>query len=162
MSPTNVISGIPLKNDNELLKLYKNAVRLISNDRFPDAPAVIECIEEEWGNRLAQAKDGDYRATTPNIGMLKSMGYAVGESGEKTPIRRFILDKIMTANLPIVGSPAYTFEWGDKDSTKRYKKLHRTIQSFISGAITRNQPNWEKAIIEWQEDLDFIEEEYRQ
>ena len=160
MNHSNVLLKIPSMNDNDLLDLYKNAVRLISNDKFPDAEEVVKGIGDEWGKRLAQAKEGRYKATTPDIGMLKSLGYSVGESGVRTQKRRIILDTVITENLPIIGSPAYTLEWGEKNSRKRYKKLHRTIQAFISGAVTQNRSNMEKAVIEWKEDLEYVENKF--
>lgn len=147
-------------NDNDILALYKNATRLLVKNGNPDAGAVIAAIQNEWCCRLSKAKKGEYRAATPNLGMLKTLGYSVGQDGAKTRIRRTILDNVMTGELPVVGSPAYTLEWGVPSSRKRYYKLYRTIQSFESNAASRSDREMDKAIIEWREDLEYVKSKY--
>jgi hypothetical protein len=155
-----IIKNIPTMNDNNILALYKNAIRLLEKGSNSDAEKVIAAIQNEWHIRLLKAKKGNYKASTPNIGMLKTLGYAVGQEGVKTKIRQIILGHVMAGQLPVVGSPAYTLEWGTPSSNKRYYKLYRTLQSFVSGAIARSDREMEKAIIEWSEDLEFIKIEY--
>ncbi|PPR61306.1 MAG: hypothetical protein CFH08_02222 [Alphaproteobacteria bacterium MarineAlpha3_Bin7] len=160
MASAPILNKIPSMNDNNLLKLYKNGIRAIEKSPTnSQAREVINAIQAEWAKRLEAAKRGAYKANTPNIGMLKSLGYSVGNEGVKTSIRRTILDDIMTINLPIVGSPAYTLEWGEPNSRQRYNKLVRTIQSLIVGA--RKDIAIEKAVIEWSEDLDYIKSKFK-
>ena len=92
--------------------------------------------------------------------MLGALGYSVGESGVTPKLRRVILDKVVTGELPIVGSPSYTLEWGHPSSKTRYNKLHRTLQALINGGKTRDDRDMAKAIIEWSEDLEYIERTY--
>jgi hypothetical protein len=82
-------------------------------------------------------------------------------NGEKTPIRRQVLKLVLEQlQLPIVGSPAYTDEWGEPNSSKRYEKLIRFLESQLSNPGNINRPNMEKAMIEWAEDLEWVQRNY--
>ena len=80
--------------------------------------------------------------------------------GQKTPIRRQILKHLLERQLPMVGSPAYTEEWGAPKSSKRYEKLTRVLESQLSNPGDINRPNMEKAIIELAEDLEWVQRTY--
>ena len=155
-----IVSKIPDLDDNELNRLFHNAMDLINqNKRVEDAEEVLEVLQEEWANRLERYTQGQYRATTPDTGMLKSLNYRVGLDGLKKDLRRQILDFIIEGVLPPVGSPAYVAEWGKPLSRQRYRKLHRVIRVLASSAETLG--NMEKAAMEWIEDLDYLEEKWR-
>jgi hypothetical protein len=64
--------------------------------------------------------------------------------------------------LPIVGSPAYTDERGDPNSSKRYNKLVRFFESQLTNPSNINRPNMGKAMIEWAEDLEWVQTKYAQ
>ena len=155
-----IVHQIPNLGDNKLLVLYQNALRLISKAPNNDAEEVISAVQAEWLKRLQLAEKSAYKAETPRVGMLGTLGYSVGESGVNTKRRRVILDKVFTGELPIVGSPAYTLEWGHPSSKTRYNKLHRTLQALINGGKTRDDRDMARAIIEWSEDLEYIERTY--
>ena len=148
-------------NDNDILSLYKNALRLISKGSNQDAEAVIQAIQTEWAERLSKARQGRYKSTTPRVGMLGTLGYSVGQSGVKTKLRRIILDQVVSGELPIVGSPAYTLEWGKPNTKERYRKLLRTLQALKSNGMTRENWDMDKAVIEWAEDIEYIETKYQ-
>ena len=153
--PQPMLSKIPNMTDRELLILFKNAHKVIEkhgSTNKDQASEIISAIEAEWEDRLARADRGAYKPELPDIGMLKTLGYSVGNSGEKLKIRRQILRTLMVSVLPLVGSPAYTASWGSPNSVKRYKKLEAALNYFIDHA----DPSWEKAILEWSEDLDYI------
>ena len=154
--PRPMLSKIPNMADRELLVLFKNAHKVLEKNGSTNkdqASEIITAIEGEWEDRVARAEGGTYQPELPDIGMLKTLGYSVGNSGEKLKIRRQILRTLMVSVLPVVGSPAYTASWGSPNSVKRYKKLETTLNSFIANA----DPGWEKAILEWREDLDYIQ-----
>jgi hypothetical protein len=73
--------------------------------------------------------------------------------GEKTPIRRQILSHLLELQLPMVGSPAYTDEWGTPKSPKRYWKLNRFLESQLNNPSNNDRPNIGQAMIEWRETL---------
>ena len=155
-----VLEKIPNMNDNDLLILFNNAHNILDKSSSSDAEAVIDKIQKVWRERLQLAKKGKYKATTPSIGMLKSFQYAVGNDGLSQKKRQKILDTIFYSDLPVIGSPAYTIEWGEKKSKERYFKLVRTIKSLLSSATSSNRDGWEKAVIEWREDLQYIEKKF--
>lgn len=156
----NVLEKIPSMNDNQLSTLLSNAQRLIyENKRLEKAKAVVRAIQDEWSKRLAGYRSGSYKADTPEEGLLKRVGYKVGNSGESTKMRHQLLDFIITGVLPPVGSPAYMAEWGTPDSKVRYRKLHRVIRTLASSG--GHFSNMEKAVDEWEDDLSYLEREWR-
>lgn len=76
-------------------------------------------------------------------------------SGLKQNRRRELLDQVMSETLPFVGSPAYMFEWGQPLTRVRYRKLHRVLTVFRSGAL--HDERMETAVGHWTEDLEYIE-----
>ena len=107
-----IVHQIPNLGDNKLLVLYQNALRLISKAPNNDAEEVISAVQAEWLKRLQLAEKSAYKAETPRVGMLGTLGYSVGESGVNTKRRRVILDKVFTGELPIVGSPLPILSYG--------------------------------------------------
>ena len=152
-----ILDKIPSMTDKDLLTLFNNAHNLLDNSQSKDAIAVIDKIQVVWFERLQLAKKGKYKATSPDIGMLKSFQYAVGNDGLSQKKRQNILNMIFNSDLPVVGSPAYTLEWGEKKSKKRYYKINRTLNSLLSSATSNKREGWEKAVIEWREDIEYIE-----
>jgi hypothetical protein len=156
-----IIEKIPKTNDEELLVLFHNAGSKLSTELNLAAESVITAVEQEWKKRLERAKAGTYLAARPNDGMLATLGYRVGRvNGEKMPIRRQILKLLFERQLPMVGSPAYTDEWGAPKSSKRYDKLTRFLESQLNNPGNINRPNMEKAMIEWREDLEWVQRTY--
>ena len=148
-------------NDKELLQLFKNANRMLSKGPNVQADSAIAAIECEWKNRLDLARSGLYKYEQPQIGMLATLGYHVGNTeGEPTPIRRMILKNLLERQLPIVESPAYTDEWGPPNSPTRYWKLVRFLGGQLSNPRNENAPNMGKAMIEWSEDLEWVEKSF--
>ena len=143
-------------SDNELSKLFTNALELIHNKKMVDsAQQVLEAIEVEWSKRLEAYKDGEYKADTPEKGVLKTLGYRVGNDGVSSEKRKMLIDYLLNQQLPPVGSPAHMAEWGEPSSKQRYRKAHRVIQVLKSSASTLGY--MDKAAKEWAEDLDYME-----
>jgi hypothetical protein len=156
-----IIEKIPNMNDQDLLVLFHNAASKLSTGLNPAAESIIEAVEQEWKKRLDRARAGAHLPARPNEGMLATLGYRVGSvNGEKTPNRRRILKHLLERQLPMVGSPAYTDEWGAPNSTKRYGKLNRFLESQLNNPGNNNRPNMAKAMIEWREDLDWVQRTY--
>jgi hypothetical protein len=157
-----IIQKIPDMSDQDLLNLFHNAAKSLTKGPNLEAASVIKAIGNEWTKRLDQARAGTRSTERPNDGMLATLGYRVGSvNGEKTPIRRKILELILEQlHLPIVDSPAYTDEWGDPNSSKRYNKLIRFLESQLTNPSNTNRPNMGKAMIEWAEDLEWVQTKY--
>jgi len=141
-------------DDNELLKLFHNAQREKKKGN-PKASAVLNTIQNEWCSRLERANKGHYKATMPNIGMLATFGYCVGASGVKRASRLELLHIIFDSDLPVVGSPAYTAEWGKKRSQQRYLKMHRTLTGLINNS--RKDGSMDQAMDDWENDREYVD-----
>jgi hypothetical protein len=152
-----ILQQIPSMDDNGLARLLSNAQSLLAkNPDNHDAKKVVEEVQAEWERRLELFKNGDYKATTPENGVLSIVGYKVGNDGGAERERRQKLDFIMSGVLPPVSSPAYMAEWGAPNSRERYRKLHRVIRVLASS--NKHFPNRELAIQHWEEDLVYLEE----
>lgn len=155
-----ILNKIPGMRDNELLNLFQNALRLLREERMiKESNDVLDAIQQEWSKRLELAKQKNYKADTPEEGMLKTLGYKVGNDAEPQKIRYQLLNFIITGHLPFVGSPAYMLEWGEPCSRERYNKLTRVIRrlAFKSSHFE----NMEKAVSDWEDDLIWLEKEWR-
>jgi len=146
-------------DDNKLRGLFLNAFKYILKDqRVDEAEAIIAAIQTTWASRVKAYKFNQYKADTPDKGMLTALGYHVGEKGESEALRHKILDYIMTGTLPPAGSPPYYAEWGEPLTRQRYRKLHRVIRVLASSAA--HFENMEKARREWEEDLIYLERDW--
>ena len=125
------------------------------------AESIIADIECEWKRRLDLARAGNCAYGSPPEGMLATLGYHVGNvEGESTPVRRLILKHLVERQLPLVQSPAYTDEWGTPKSSERVHKLIRFLESQLNNPRNNNAPNMERAMIEWSEDLEWVQETF--
>ena len=141
---------------------------------------VLKHIELEWKKEKKLTYKVSYicikTIALPKKGMLASFHYHVGETqGVKKEHRHKILDQIaqLTRELPIITimlerhikkehRPAYTLEWGEKNSCERLKKLSNSLSAFIYDAQTgyKKNLNFDMAIMDWSDDLDFLKENY--
>jgi hypothetical protein len=152
-----ILDKIPSMDDNSLAKLLGNAQTLLAkNPENEDAQVAINAVQAEWAHRLALFKEGNYKASTPENGVLSVVGYKVGNDGGSETQRRLKLDFIMTGVLPPVASPAYIAEWGEPKTRDRYRKLHRVIRVLASS--NKSFPNRELAVQQWEDDLVYLEQ----
>ena len=154
-----ILENIPSMDDNKLARLFSNALEMKRKKKTEeDTDKVIKAVQEEWKKRLSLFEEGEYKADTPDQGILKTIGYKVGNDGVRKESREYLLDYILTSQLPLIGSPTYIAEWSEENSALRYKKLHRVIRVLASSAITIGNMN--KAATEWEEDLLYIEKKW--
>jgi hypothetical protein len=154
-----IVDRIPNMTDPEILVLFENATRRISNDKdVVAAQDALSAIEREWKKRLDGARARLDRYDTPAVGMLATLGYRVGATkGETTAVRRRILKHALEGHLPMVSSPGYTDEWSSPKSTKRFSKLIQFLESQLSNPANREHV---QAMIEWSEDLSWVQQNY--
>lgn len=150
--------NIPTMSDQQLENLYRNCINAIAKDKptRPQAEGLIAEINRVWEKRLSAAVAGQYKAESPERGVLRRLGYQVGNDGMPLAKRRELLDFAMTGQLPFTGSPAHMLEWGEPLSPARYRKLHRVLTVLQSGA--RSKGNMARAEQNWRQDLEYIEE----
>jgi hypothetical protein len=154
-----IIDRIPHMTDPELLVLFENANRKLSEDgNVVAAQDAVSAVEREWKTRMDGARTKPNRSDTPAVGMLATLGYRVGATkGETTAVRRRILKHVLEGHLPMVSSPGYTDEWGLPKSTKRLSKLVQFFESQLTNPANREH---EQAMIEWSEDLSWVQQNY--
>ena len=160
-----LINSLQKKDDNQISRIFNNAIDIISNNKpqKEDAIKTINAIKIEWKRRLELFKLGKYKTTSPNLGMLGFLGYHVGHQGEPKKRRRYLIDWIMSNDLPLVQSPTYLLEWNKPKSLERYKKFHRVLQGLITSNENRKDieyRDFDKAIMEWKDDLEYLENKW--
>jgi len=98
--------------------------------------------------------------TWPKEGVLGNNGYNVGVTKGKTREERHsILTKVFKTELNNVISLEYMAEWGTPNSGMRLKKMADSIASFACNA-QRNNADYQQAIDDWEEDLDWLEKTF--
>lgn len=90
---------------------------------------------------------------------LAQMGYRVGITrGLEPDQRRRLLEKAYTEELDDVGDEDYMEEWGRPNHPKRLWRIAHHLAWLIRTRQDRH--NFEYAVEDWQEDLDWLEEEF--
>lgn len=95
----------------------------------------------------------------PAVGVLRQLGYHVGQSGPSANQRRDILSKVLEANLAGgVGDDAtgYIASWGLPGSMKRLEKTANSIAAFVRSAKRKTSADYSVAIAEWESDLVWL------
>ena len=155
-----IIEKIAQMDDNALARLLGNAQTILEkNSENKDAVNVIKAIQDEWARRLHLFCSGNYKASSPEHGVLSVVGYKVGNEGAPEQQRRLKLDYIMSGILPPVASPAYMAEWGEPKTHQRYRKLHRVIRVLASSG--KKFSNMERAVLHWEDDLVYLEHTWK-
>ena len=96
-------------------------------------------------------------------GMLKFLGYSVGQDGGSESERRAALDFAYNETLPLVQSEEHTREWGRPRTGNRLRKLSHSIAHFYKMAIRRDALGYadmQCACEEWLEDLEYLRRRY--
>ena len=134
-------------DDNKLLRLFHNVIdHLEKGKKIDEASNLLNQIEHEWKKRLDNYLNGDQKATRPDQGMLKTIGYKVGNDG------------MIYGVLPFCGSPSYMAEWGDPKTKQRFKKLRDVLNQLIFK--NKNFPEMDVAVGDWSEDLKYIKDKW--
>ncbi|CAK0756140.1 hypothetical protein CCP1ISM_660002 [Azospirillaceae bacterium] len=81
-----------------------------------------------WPTTDAPIGYGDFgEINCPTTGMLKYLGYAVGNKGVPQEYRRDILDRAFLSSLPEVFDKSYLLSWGRPNTMNRLKKIANVI-----------------------------------
>lgn len=178
-----VIDKLPKMKIRQMRKVWENATKILSEEKKRDehepAIMVLEAIDQEWQKRRTRPrdKDDDYfdwpstdAPTGPGKirtdgwqpdGMLKYMGYHVGQTnGKSTSARHAILSQVFQRALPPVFPDEYLDEWGDPETAGRLRKMAETIAALVRNAKRRSNASMIGAIRDWEDDLDFLHEKY--
>lgn len=90
---------------------------------------------------------------------LHVLGYRVGKSGEPTTTRHRVLRQAFSQELPIVGPALYMAEWDQPETPGRLKKMAESLASHCRNQRMKQKPA-EKAIEDWESDLEWLREEF--
>ncbi|MFA6031552.1 MAG: hypothetical protein WC889_01480 [Myxococcota bacterium] len=184
-SPGNVdgiIAKLPLMQPDQLVRIWKNAIRLLTKASATKPPAgpikMLNAVEAEWRNRglkrlnadeffnwpTTDANGGDHSlsfAGKTDEGMLSYLEYRVGKTnGEPAPVRHAILDRVFGAFLPPVFPKDYMDAWGIPKSAARLKKMAESLAAFTRNAKRRDPNLLDEAIRQWEADLEHLHEKY--
>ncbi|WP_447909501.1 hypothetical protein [Brevundimonas bullata] len=96
----------------------------------------------------------------PATGILAALGYRVGQAGAPLKQRRQILDFTFTEDLPPIDSAAYMRSWGEPNSGPRLQKLAESLAAFARNAKRREVYALKTAILQWQDDLQYLHDRY--
>jgi hypothetical protein len=134
-------------------------------EKFTTNHPVFEYLKGRWfswpttiveiGDRVAQIKP-DW----PEKGVLKILGYKVGNSGLPVLERYKILRRAFTGELPAGLSESYLIQWGSPSSSKRLKKMAESIAAFCRNAKRKNYHDVEKTISDWENDLEWLKDTF--
>jgi hypothetical protein len=102
-----------------------------------------------------QADQFDY-----SHGLLRYMGYRVGQQGAIRAERQHILDYVYNETVPRVNSASYMAEWGSPKTGTRLQKTAESIAAFVRNAKRKHLADMALAIQEWEEDLMYIKGKY--
>ena len=130
----------------------ENAEHLELQNKIKQIEHILENISKELYVRFELGEE-----SKPAEGMFSAFGYHVGETkGLKQASRQAILREIFECKkLPLVGGLSYVDEFGEAKSKKRYNKMYRCLNGFMSKAAS------ERAFYEWKDDKEFMEDYFK-
>ncbi|TAX54604.1 hypothetical protein [Rhizobium leguminosarum] len=129
------------------------------------ALAQLAKIEEEllaigeeyfkWPSTGAQKGNGALNSfDAPEDGVLSFFGYQVGQSSQITSSTRYaILDRVFRIVLPPILPGSHMALWGMPNSRRRLQKMAEAIAAFVRNAKRRQNPSYDRAIGDWEYDL---------
>lgn len=156
------------------LKVYSQEMFLVhwasTCDPFEDEDVVrdfgighpaLEFLTSRWyawpSTDVSLDSGGGLQFDSPEVGVLRSMGYRVGKSGCPADQRLKILAQAFTSHLPFVDSNAYMRKWGKPKSIERLKKLADSIASFC---CNQQRLGNVEAAADYEHDLDWLERNF--
>lgn len=144
-----LISDYP-ENDHGLKSKILEQLRFLSKDCFiwPDTEVLPSKKRLE-----ADVFHYDYS-------ILKFLGYCVGQKGLSDKSRRDILDYAYLKDLPNIHDQNYMKELGDKETSKRLKKIATLLASFCQNAKKKKFADMAQAIEDYENDLKYLKETY--
>jgi hypothetical protein len=152
-----VLSELKYRKSKKAVELYKKIAARISylsakevqSFRWPSTAVIGDSAS---ALRIAHF---DY-----DQGLLKFMGYAVGQKGAYRNRRQQVLDYVFNEKVPKVQSNEYMAEWGEPKSINRLKKLADSLATFARNARRRRSSDMDHAIAEWEEDLKYLKDTF--
>ncbi len=152
-----VLSELKYRKSRKAVELYKKVATRIAELSVKEIQAFKWPSTAIIGDSAAALRIAHFDY---DEGLLKFMGYAVGQNGAYRNRRQQILDYVFNERVPKVQSYEYMAEWGEPKSTCRLKKLADSLATFARNARRRRSSDMDHAIAEWEEDLRYLKETY--
>lgn len=136
-------------------------------DSHPALEYLMKGVGFDWpttdvvvsSNRLAvDFADGEW----PETGVLKHMGYTVGQQGLSAAARHQILDRVMVVELVpgSAGASSYIQQWGQPMTAGRLHKIANCLAAFAVSMKRVKARDYREAIADWESDLKYLQETY--
>jgi hypothetical protein len=151
---------------NHVLELHRldlagASAALVTGHRAEKAEIEAEwCLRRERGFHPAEwhlPANGLFRGkAVPQGSLLRALGYRVGASSPlNDDQRRWLLDEIVSCEMPPVASPSYMEEWGAPLTAIRLERVIRSLRAFGSNAWAYRK--MELAREAWLSDARYLE-----
>ena len=146
--------------DRRRVTFAKGVLQAIINGNLPTTIEKPDGGFFRWPSTNVENGRGVGHMETPSeeIGVLRSVGYQVGEKGRSLSERRALLVKIYEQDLNLRLSARYLSEWGRPKTAQRLQKLANTIASLTRNIKRRAAQS--SAIDAWESDLEFLKHTY--
>ncbi|PMO64129.1 hypothetical protein BCT04_14555 [Vibrio breoganii] len=127
---------------------------------LPEREQEVYNVPFRWPSTVVTEADGNLpEGEWPKLGMLKAVGYSVGQSGLAISIRAELLTNVYVQQLPHVTSQSYVDEWGAPESSRRLQKMAESLAAFARNA-KRKDADMSYAIRDWEHDLAWLKDQY--
>lgn len=115
----------------------------------------------KWPTTNALMGDGTLDASGwYEHGLLKSVGYHVGNDGENPDVRRYILDCVFRNELPHINSDEYMSEFAVPQSPQRLRKIANVLASSAIKLKSKTHADCSQAIEDYEADLEYLYDKY--
>ena len=152
-----VISELKYRKSKSAVALYKKLAARLTNLTEENTPSFRWPTTAVVGDSSSALRIAHFDY---DEGLLKFMGYTVGQNGAYRTRRRQVLDYVFNEKVPKVQSYEYMAEWGEPKTTTRLQKLANSLATFARNAKRRRSSDMDHAVAEWEEDLQYIKESY--
>ena len=139
--------------------LHRSTVRLPSRVNARIAALIHQGFAWPQTDAAPTGADTPLVIDAPQTGLLKFVGYTVGESGISLEDRKQILDSVYSQTLPQVNSQSYMDQWGRPASALRLHKMADSIAAFTRQQKRKSNPPL-IAISDWEYDLEYLRVTY--
>jgi hypothetical protein len=176
--------------DRPYMKLWWNELQRVAEDNWDDVfilyGVLMECRIRTHKNPASNAADVEQLVAprlrklaippaepsaepgTDNIdsrdwprqGLLKYMGYTVGQNDPGESGRRRILTTVFNGPLKSVFDTDYMAQWGSNKSAARLHKMAWSIASFANNRLRANNGTSDDAVRSWTSDLRWLKEQF--
>lgn len=161
------LAGLPDGKTSDLIVQWQHAAERLADPELAsehdELKDFIRAVEAEWVRR-AVSSDAEWHrqhADASERSLLKQMGYTVGiRRGEWRRVRLEILARVFEMRLPQLLPPSKMAEWGEPRSAQRLKKMADSIARLVRRAKRRGDEKLDTAVGEWEDDLQFLHDEY--